>query len=113
MIGWRGSRTRRATRSSASFRWSTSWPTPVACAASSSTAKKTNSHIQLTVDYPEDLAAANELYDVLYQPGQAFTFARLLDVLRAQPRLLQRFSKAARNEEYWTKRQRHAGTSSR
>ncbi len=72
-----------------------------------------HSHIQLTVDYPEDLAAANELYEVLYQPGQAFTFARLLGALRAQPRLLQRFSKAARNEEYLRKRQQQAGTQGR
>ena len=72
-----------------------------------------HSHIQLTVDYPEDLAAANELYEALYRPGQAFTFARLLGVLRAQPRLLQRFSGAARNEEYLRKRQQQAGTQSR
>lgn len=72
-----------------------------------------HSHIHLTVDYPEDLAAANELYKVLYQPGQAFTFARLMETLQAQPHLFRRFSQAARNEEYLKKRQQRAGAQGR
>ncbi len=75
--------------------------------------EENHSHMHLTIDYPEDLAAANDLYKVLYKPGQAFTFARLLETLQAQPRLLRRFSKASRNEEYLRKREQRAGAQGR
>ena len=63
------------------------------------------SALHLTVDYPEDLAAANAIYRVLHRPGQPFRFGELMAALRAQPGLAGLFSGKARNQEYFLKRQ--------
>lgn len=54
-------------------------------------------HIHLTVDYPEDLAAAEVIYNQLLRP---FTFPELMNLLDTKPELWKNFSHQQRNVEY-------------
>jgi spore coat polysaccharide biosynthesis protein SpsF (cytidylyltransferase family) len=57
------------------------------------------SHTHLTVDYPEDLSAAEELYFELQKQRLPFTYPRLLSVLKTT-KIAEKFSHASRNIEY-------------
>lgn len=57
--------------------------------------------MHLTVDYAEDLQAAEKIYELLQNSKQKFfTFTELKACLRAHPELIGMFSKAERNIEY-------------
>jgi spore coat polysaccharide biosynthesis protein SpsF len=57
--------------------------------------------VHLTVDYPEDLAAAEALWRVMEdQYGAAFTAPQLISVLNAKLKLAHAFASAPRNIEY-------------
>jgi spore coat polysaccharide biosynthesis protein SpsF len=57
------------------------------------------SHLHLTVDYPEDLAAAEKMYRVLKVDEKPFTFEKLYPMF-SQPEYMAGFSHQARNIEY-------------
>jgi spore coat polysaccharide biosynthesis protein SpsF len=58
------------------------------------------SDLHLTVDYPEDLAAARAICAVLESGGRVASFGDLVALLRARPDLAHAFSERARNIEY-------------
>ncbi len=58
------------------------------------------SHLRWTVDYPEDLAFAREVYARLYRPGQVFLMEDILRLLEAEPELARINAGIQRNEGY-------------
>ena len=58
------------------------------------------SELHLTVDYPEDLAAARAICAILEPAGKRAPFADLLQLLKGRPDLAHAFSARARNIEY-------------
>ncbi len=45
------------------------------------------SHLRWTVDYPEDMAFVQAVYERLYRPGRVFTMQEILGLLEAEPEL--------------------------
>ncbi len=54
----------------------------------------------LTIDYLEDLVAAEKIYSLLESVGPIFTYNDLVHLFRQMPALASEFSKAERNIEY-------------
>lgn len=60
-------------------------------------------HLHFTVDYPEDLAAADALYRALLPRAPRFGLPDVLAACDAEPRLADAFSHRARNADYAAK----------
>ena len=56
------------------------------------------SHMRWTVDEPEDFELVRRVYEALYPVNSAFTTKDVLDLLAAQPELLELNRKFRRNE---------------
>ncbi len=64
-------------------------------------------HAHMTVDYPEDLVAANEIYRRLSPEGRAFRSYELFALLEREPALIERFSQQARQADFKEKQKQH------
>lgn len=62
--------------------------------------------IRITLDYPEDLELAKEIYDRLYVPGKLFTLKDILGLFKKDPALAE-INKGVQ-EEYWKRFKKRA-----
>jgi len=58
------------------------------------------SDLHMTIDYEEDLSAAETIYQILQKNNSAFTYPQLRQLIEQQPELFKKFSAQTRNAEY-------------
>ena len=56
--------------------------------------------LHMTIDYEEDLSAAESIYQILQKNNSAFTYPELRQLIKQQPELFKKFSAQTRNAEY-------------
>ncbi len=67
-----------------------------------------HSQYHLTVDYPQDLALARTIYERLEGLAEPFDFHHVVDIIEADPALLEPIARLERNIEYQEQRRRQA-----
>ena len=65
------------------------------------------SHIQLTVDYPQDLELARTIYSALHGFNGAFSYREAVAFMQSHPEMLSASSRLPRNVDYLRRRKKH------